>query len=160
MIRVVLAVLLSAAIVAMAVPAAEQGREERADALVQEEATTLGATVERLARRNDPVPAGEHGATRPVTVRIPDGVTMYLGTPGATSRGADIRWTRGAAGDLVSLGVPLVGELVLGPGRHRLRLSLVRVDGDPAVTVRRFKPGEAATPSRVRTPIGRQAVSL
>lgn len=167
MIRVILAVLLSTAIVATVMPAVEQGHGARAKVLAREEVTTLRDTLERFARRNDPVVPEEGGATRPVTVRVPDEVTVRLGgttsdaeSGTVTPTGTVLRWTRGAVSHRVRADVRLVGSLSLGPGRHRLRLRYVWLDGRPTVTVRRFKSEGAAIRPRVRTSIGRRGVPL
>lgn len=146
MIRVVLAVLLATAILGAGHQAAERGGRAEAVTLVRDEARTVAAAADRLAARNDP------GAARTVAVRVP---RRRWGRPRASLRlGDDLRWRVGNRSGRVRTGVELRtpdGPLRLGGGRHRLRLSLVARDGDPAVAVRRFMAEDGTTAARVRT---------
>lgn len=145
MIRVVLAALLSAAVVATALPAVERAQRHRAAELATDELADLRDAAERLAAANDPAPPGTSGATRAVAVRVPRGVTLELGADG-------LSWRRGAHDQRLRVEVPLSGNVTLAErGRHRLRLSLVREGGVERVAVRRFKPEPAANRSRVRS---------
>lgn len=153
MIRVVLAVLLSAAILGVALPAADTARSQRAATLAADESNEFATAVDRFARRNDAVAAGTPGATRLTTVRVPSGTTIRV-------RNGHVTWTDGDRTHRSTTGVRLAGNLTLGPGTHRVELSLHRWDGTPVVTVRRFKPETAATPSRVRSSFGAPGVQL
>lgn len=153
MIRLVLAVLLSTAIVATALPAIERGQRQRADTLATDELTDFRDAVDRFAVANDPAPSGTRGASQVLTVRVPDGVTFYVGGDGLT-------WRRGAYDRRIYSEPALAGNVTLeGPGRYRLQLSLVD-DGGATVVVRRFKSESAASRSRVWTSLGRGDVSL
>lgn len=143
-VRVVLAVLLSAAILATALPAADTARSQRAATLAAAETETIATAADRLARRNDAVASGGAGATTLVEVRVPPLATVHL-------RAGRLAWVVGGRTHTVTTGVRLVGTVRLAAGRYRLRLSLTRRDGEPTVTVRRFKSEAAATTSRVRS---------
>lgn len=151
--RVVLAVLLSTALLGVALPAAETARSQRAATLAAEEATDLAAVADRFARRNDAVVARAEGATRLVAVRVPAGTTLRV-------ESGRLVWTQGDRTHRVTTDVRLAGDATLAPGRHRLRLSLYRRDGEPVVTVRRFKSEAETTPSRVRSSDGPSRVSM
>lgn len=146
MIRVVLAVLLAAAIVGVTTSAAERGASARAVTLLRDEASSLAGAAERLAARNDA------GAARTVVVEVP---SRRWGRPTAHLRMNDsVRWRvgerTGSVGTDVSLRVD-DGPIHLPAGSHRIRLRLVGRDGDPAVRLRRFIPEDATSPGDVRT---------
>ncbi len=149
-VRVVLAVLLSAALLSLALPAADTARDQRAATLAAGEAEQVASAAERLARTNDPV---SRGATRPLAVRVPAGTAIRLGN-------GTLAWLQDGRRHRVDAAVRLAGDLTLGSGRHRIRLSLVRRNGTAVVAVRRFKAERAATAARVRPPLRRAGVSL
>ena len=151
--RVVLAVLLSTALLGVALPAADTARSQRAATLAADEATDLAGTIDRFTRRNDAVVAGADGATRLVTVRVPAGTALRV-------QSGQLVWTQGDRTHPVTTDVRLVGDATLAAGRHRLRLSLHRRDGEPVVTVRRFKSEAEATASRVRSSYGPSRVPV
>lgn len=153
MIRVVLAMLLSAAILGVALPAADTARSQRAATLAADEANEFTTAVDRFARRNDPVPVGSPGATRLTTVRVPTATTLRV-------RGDHVAWTHDDQTHHITTDIRLAGNLTVGPGTHQVRLSFHRANGESFVTVRRFKPESAATPSRVRNPLGAPGVPL
>ncbi|WP_435195708.1 DUF7311 family protein [Natronomonas sp. EA1] len=167
MIRLVLAVLLTAALLGASLPAVEEGRGSRTDTLVGAELTRFERVATALRQSNDPVSLGDGGARRLVTLRVPGAswtsarATVALG--GAAGQTDRLGWSRGgttrsrrlpvdlrvvADGSLRPDGTPLE----LGPGRHRLALGLVRVDGRAVVTVRRFKRWNGMTPTHVHRP--------
>lgn len=152
-IRVVLAVLLSTAILSIALPAADTARSQQARTLAAAETEALAAAAERLARQNDPVAPATGGATTLVEVRVPRATTVRV-------RGGLLVWTHRGQSRRVATAVHLAGEARLAPGQHRLRLSLQRRAGEPVVTVRRFKSDHAATASRVRSSLGVPRVSV
>lgn len=143
-VRVVLAVLLSTAILATALPAADTARSQRAATLAAAETGTIATAADRLARENDAVAAPGSGASTLVEVRVPPRATVRL-------RAGRLAWTVGGRTHTVRPDVRLVGTVRLDAGRHRLRLSLTRRDGEPTVSVRRFKSEPVATASRVRS---------
>lgn len=153
MIRVVLAVLLSAAILATVLPAADIARSQRAATLVAAETEELAAVADRFARRNDAIRGTEPGASAVVEVRVPQGTAVEV------ERGR-LAWAHGRTDHRVTSSVRLAGDIHLGPGTHRLRLGLRQREGEPVVVVRRFKSEAAATPSRVRSSFGVPRVSV
>lgn len=150
MIRVVLVVALSVALLGVALPAIDDARTDRT-------ATRLDATAERLDRaatdlvaREDPVRSDAAGARRIVSVRFrarspSDAGVDYLsigGTPdGSGGRDALVYRVRGSTARTVDLGVDLrtpEGPVVFrDAGRHRAALGLIRDDGGLGVVVRR-----------------------
>lgn len=146
MIRVVLGVVLAAALVGVSLPALEVADRTTAATRTEATATDLAATVERFAVANDPVRAGEAGARRVVTVRLPAGASLRVGTR--------LRWRAdgrsGHAHPPPPIETPGDGVLTLGGGTHHLRLGYVERPAGPVVTVRRFKPEAGTTPARVR----------
>ncbi|MFB6153338.1 MAG: hypothetical protein ABEJ27_03710 [Halodesulfurarchaeum sp.] len=83
-IRLVLAAVLGAGLIAAAMPVVESAQQARADRAVDERAVRLAAAIEQMARRNDPVPPGVAGARRRVRIDVPDadreGPWMTVGT--------------------------------------------------------------------------------
>lgn len=153
MIRVLLAVVLAAALVGYALPAVEQARASRADTLARDELTDFRATAVQFAATNDPVPAGTAGATLLVTVRVPRDTALGIGVG---PHDESLAWDR-AGRTRVETDIRFDGTLWLREsGRHRLRLSLVERGRDRVVRVRRFKPERATTTARVRTPLERR----
>lgn len=167
MIRLVVATLLTVALLGVSLPAIEEGRASRTDALVGDELDRFERTATELRREDDPVAPGAAGARRLVTVRVPGDswtgtrTTVELGTTAGPTDG--LAWSRGGTtrrrplpfdlrvvegGTLRPDGTPLE----LGPGRPQLALGLVRIDGRAAVTVRRFKSENRTTSAHVHRP--------
>ncbi len=71
MIRVVVAVVLTAAVLAVSLPAIDHAATSRSDALAAGEADRLVATIEDFAAREDAL-AGDDPARRLVTVHVPE----------------------------------------------------------------------------------------
>lgn len=154
MIRLLLAVVLMVALVGYALPAVEDARAARADALAREELTTFREETTRFAARNDATAADLPGPTLLVTVRVPRGTSLRLGVG---PRGESLEWDRGGRRGRVETDLRFDEPLRIDDaGRHRLRVSLVRTGDGPAVRVRRFKPEKGTTPARVRTPFDRR----
>lgn len=127
-VRTAVAVLLAGALLAVGLPAAEQARQHGAATRLDATTTALLSTADRLARESDPTRRA--GARRTVVVRIPSGGSLRFDGAGAAWRIAGGVWHRRRGR------VPLVaGDTpgVLGAGRHRLRLSLRRQDGEVVV---------------------------
>lgn len=145
MIRVVLAVLLATALVGVSLPALEVGDRTSAATRTHAVATDLATTLTRFAAHNDPIPAGERGARRVVTVRLPPGVRLHVGQ--------SLRWEagdrRGQARLAPAVETSTEEPMTLRGGTHRLRLRYVRRASGPVVTVRRFKSEAGTTPARV-----------
>lgn len=143
MIRTVLAVVLTVALLAAAIPAVNEGREART-------ATHLDGVTERVERaarsllaHDDPTPPDVAGARRVVDLRLPARSWTAAGATLRIDGAADLIAYRVADGrprraslrgvDLRTPGGPVV---LRASGRHRLALSLVRDDGI-GVVVRR-----------------------
>lgn len=176
MLRAVLAVALAVALLAASLPAIDRAQHDHADSQVRSQLERLVTVARALAARNDPVPVGNAGATRTLTLRLPArgwrsaGVAYVAigGVPGNattdTSDGDVLAWrlTGGpprvvrvediaihtiSDGRVAPDGRPLV---VRESGRHRVELSLVRHRGRPVVLVRRFKSEDGTNPGRAR----------
>jgi hypothetical protein len=141
-VRSTLAVLLAAALLGAAAPAVDRARDERAAARLATEADDIANAVRRLAGRNSAAASGREGGTRQfLTVRVPARGTLLVRGAGAgsnrTSRTSALAWRVDGgpwhdrppddewSGRSLAVRVP-DGGLRLGPGRHRLRLSLAR----------------------------------
>lgn len=134
-VRVVLAVLLTAGLLAVGLPAAERATQGHAATRLDGTATALDAAAERLARRND---ATRHGdARRVVTARVPAGGALRIEEIGIAWRVDGGPWHH------LRPRVPLDvtdGPLHLDRGRHRIRLVLRRHGGGAVVTITRQRP--------------------
>ena len=136
MIRVVLAVVLAAAIFGIAAPSAEAVDRDRSAALALSELEAVGETAERLAAENDPVAPGESPAATPVTLEPPDPTFVE---PGAIRIANDgLRWESPTGRNrTVEPAVPIrVESRIVIAERTRLRLSFVRTVGGPVVRTR------------------------
>lgn len=151
MIRVVLAVLVGAALLAVALPAVDAAGADHSDALARHEAGRLATTLDAFTRHADPVQNASASARRVLTLRLPRaswgdaGVARFrvvAGDPGAVCW----RVRDGPTGRLY-LPVAVVTRdpapsaapdaLSLGAGRVRLRLRYVLHQGRPVVVVDR-----------------------
>jgi hypothetical protein len=146
-VRTVLTVVVAAALVGASMPAVADARVERTTARLDATATRLVDTAAALAASDDPVPAGEQGAARTVVVVLPaagvaDASTGFLSIGGLPNRSApstvgyrvDGHRPRQVASPVAFVTGPT--PLVLGPGRHRLRLTLVHTATGVGVAVR------------------------
>jgi hypothetical protein len=134
--RVVLAVVVSAALLGTGLPAAEQAERDRNAALAVAELERLAGAAERLAAENDPVESG----------RSPAGATLELGVPAPTFAEAGririgserLRWVHGRGRNrTVVPTVPIRVETpIVATGRLRVRLALVRSGDASAVRIR------------------------
>lgn len=178
MLRAVLAVALAVALLAASLPAVDGARRDHAASQVRSQLERLATAARDLAARNDPVPVGNAGATRTVTLRLPargwhSAGVAYVAIGGSpendttdTPEGDVLAWrlvggpprvlrvegvdlrTVMVAGDRLA---PDGRPLVLrGSGRHRVELSLVRHRGRPVVLVRRFMPENGTNGTRAR----------
>jgi hypothetical protein len=166
-IRVVLAVLLAAALLGAATPAIEDARVAATDRALGADLSRVGTAAETLAARHDAVRPGVGPARRTVRLVVPGrswGRARATVTVGTEPSGGRLEWQVGNRPSRtrridVELGVwrdgeVVAGELRLGPGDHRLVLSLVRIDGRPAVAVRGFKSDTGRNSPRVRVGAG------
>lgn len=174
-VRVLLAVLISAALLASAIPAVEEAQRMRAEHQLSESAESIQTAAAGIARRNDPVPPGVPAARERVHVEVPEsstGATLRVGVPvspgssdSTTASPPDVRavTTRvsGRTPTTYPVDVPIraagrvdgVGSapLVLHEDA-KLTLEYRLVDGRPTVVVTRgFKSGNRTTQSHVRT---------
>ena len=135
MIRVVLAVILSTALLGIALPAAERAEQERNAELATAELERVTEAADRLAAGNDPVKPAE----------MPAGTTLVLDVP--TSTFAEQGRMRIAHGELqwvlregdnrtivpdtaVHIEMPIVTA-----DRVRLRLSFIYLDESPIIKI-------------------------
>ncbi|WP_276260894.1 DUF7311 family protein [Haloglomus litoreum] len=117
--RVVLAVLLTAALLGTGLPAAERAGETRTATRLDGTAARLATAAARLAARNDPTRSG--AARRTIRLRVPPDGRLRIGHDTLAWRVDDGAWHRQRPSpDLVAEH----GRLTLAPGHHRLRLSL------------------------------------
>lgn len=169
MIRAVLAVSLSVAIISVASPAIDDARSTRSDKLVQGELIDVEQTVRTLDANEPAVPVGSVGARRVVSIQIPErsqtSAAVKRVVIGGVPNGGEELDTK--AGDVLSYTSPngarrvirLDGvdirvarqqggkleverddaPLVLRPGTHRLVFRPVRIDGAAVILVHRLK---------------------
>lgn len=147
MLRVVVAVALATALVAVSLPAVQTARVDYAHGRVDVELDTLAATASRLQERNDPAPPDVQGARRTVELQLPGRTwtsagVAYLLVPGPSS-GVSPGTVRYRVADgrerTRSTRIPLVGPpggLWLASGGHRLVLEYTRQGDEPVVLVR------------------------
>ena len=146
-VRTLLTVVVAAALVGASLPAVEDARTDRTAARLDASATRLSDAANALVATDDPVPAGERGASRTVVVTLPqagfaDARAEYLsvgGVPNASSPSTVGYRVAGRPPRQVDAGVTFVTgpePLVLAPGRHTLRLTLVRTTTGVGVRVR------------------------
>lgn len=159
MIRVVLAVLLTVATVAAALPAVEDARRTRTADVVESDAERIVRAARALVRGDDATAPGVPGAQRVLALRVPRANWHTAGVERVTispASGAERGGRSRAAARAATLSYHLEDEsvetvrlavgdarietpgdaLVFGPGRHRVRLRLVAAD-DLAVVVER-----------------------
>jgi hypothetical protein len=160
---VVVAVVLTAALLAVSLPALDSTRRDHTDAAVEAEVERLEAAIRDVDAREQAVRAGSPGARRVLTIRLPvrswtdAGVArLAIGGPpestpsdGATGRARpDVVWQVAGGREhrrrfdgvrVAGRGTDGTGPLVLAePGAHRLALSVADRDGRRVVVVRRL----------------------
>jgi hypothetical protein len=148
-VRVVLAVLLAGALVAVSLPAVDQGRERATDREVRDEIDRIDRAAAALVATEETVSDASHAPQRTVTVSLPKrswhraGVDrLAIRGPAAGSSETEVAYAvAGRARRVVTLDVPLHPSSetleLPGGGDYRLRLRLVRVDGERTVVVDR-----------------------
>lgn len=155
MIRVVLAVALTTALLGASLPAIDDARRDHTESTVGTELRGIERAATNLLDTDDPT---ENGARRVVTVRLPARSWSDAGvdavTIGRSRAGHGGRLTWAAVGGRQRVrrfpDVPLrTGDgdaLTLeASGRHRLVVSLAGNGTDPVVTVRTFTSDDGAT---------------
>ncbi|WP_324756755.1 DUF7311 family protein [Haloarcula sp. GH36] len=152
-VRLVLAVVIAAALIGASMPGIRTVRADHADATVARQLDTLSTRLQAMVERDDP--AVGPGAQLRVDVRLPHrsftrsrirslSITTDSNTTVATWSVGDRGQTRRR---LVGLPLRTTGtDLTLrDPGTHRLVFGYRLDDGRMVVTVRRFKSDAAAT---------------
>lgn len=137
MIRIVLAVVLSTALLGIAVPSAERADKDRNTALALDELERTADTAERLAAQNDPVAPDETPAGTTVTLSPPD--PAFAGTGGRFRIADDeLRWEPSEGPpQTVPLTIPTRVEAPTAiTERTRLRLRYVRLESQPVIQIR------------------------
>ncbi|AKU06862.1 MULTISPECIES: DUF7311 family protein [Haloferax] len=143
MIRVVLACLLAVAIAGVVFPAADAARADATTVKIGSMADDVAHAATALAAAEDPTPAGVAGARRHVVLDVPVGSWRAAGVSELAVRGGDgVELSASVAGGptvVRRVGGPrirVVGDrLVLGPGEHRLRLTLEADAGGSVVVL-------------------------
>ena len=136
MIRTVLAVLLTVALLAAVTPAVDEGREQRTAIHLDRAVDRIDRAARSLHAHEDPTAPGVAGARRLVSVRLPErswtavGARLWIDgerdSVGYRLDGGRARRTRLPGVDLRTPD----GRVVLdGGSRRHLELSLVRDDG-------------------------------
>lgn len=98
MLRVLLAVAMTAALLAVSMPAVDTARIEHSNGRIATELTHVETTAAELAARNDPPPPGTDGARRELTLRLPEatvgsaGVERLVVRPATGTRPAVFEW--------------------------------------------------------------------
>jgi len=148
-VRVVLAVLVATALVAVSLPAVDEGRERATDRAVRGEVARMEAAAADLLATEETVPNPSNAPRRTVRISLPERSWHRAGVDGLTirdpvdgsARGSVAYTVAGRSRRAVTVAAPLrpaAGQLELpGGGDYRLRLRLVRVDGERRVVVDR-----------------------
>lgn len=160
-VRTLLTVLVASALVGASLPAVDDAREQRTAMRLDATATRLSDAAATLVATDDPVPPGERGAARTVVVTVSRAGFAaaradYLsvgGLPGAAAPATIGYRVAGEPPRRVDAAVAFVTgpePLVLPPGRHRLRLTLVRTPSGVGVRVQPAsrEPGRSAPATR------------
>lgn len=138
MIRVVLAVALTTALLGAALPTVERAERDRDATLATGELERLADSAERLAADSDPVAPGNAPATTSVEVTPP----RPQFTDGGRLAVEDDRlvwWPKRGRNESVDPAVPIRVEVPLYlTGPTQLRLAFVRVDGEAVVRIERL----------------------
>jgi hypothetical protein len=161
-VRTLLTVLVGAALLGASLPAVEDARDARTAARLDATAGRLVDAAAALAAVDDPVPAGERAAGRTVVITLPragiaDARADYLtigGTPETTAPSTVAYRVDGRPPRRLDASVTfLTGSdpLVLRPGRHRLRLTLVSTPETVGVRVRPLSTRSVDPTSRSRS---------
>ncbi|MDS0240648.1 MULTISPECIES: hypothetical protein [unclassified Haloferax] len=143
MIRVVLACLLAVAIAGVVFPAADAARTDATTVKIGSMADDIAHAATALAAAEDPTPAGVAGARRHVDLDVPSGSWRAAAVSELAVRGGDgVELSASVAtGPTVvrRVGGPRIrvagDRLVLGPGEHRLRLTLEADTGGSVVVL-------------------------
>lgn len=156
MLRVVLAVTLAAALVAVAAPVVETARVDHANAAVAAELDRLDGAARTLSDRNDAPPPGVAGARRVLTLHLPSrswgsAGLARLSIPGTGAEENRSSWrVEGGRVRRYEASLPLRGRdgplRLTDGGTTRLVLTLGRVGDERVVLVHDFKSERGTTP--------------
>lgn len=139
MLRVVLAVAMTATLLAVGLPAVETARVQYSDERIDAELDRIDAAATTLRERNDPPPPGSAGPRRTVTLALPENAWstaavehLTLDARNATASYTPVRW-RVSGGTRQTQRLHSVFETggllqIRSGGRHRLVLQL-QADG-------------------------------
>lgn len=138
MIRAVLAVVLSAALLSVALPAAERAEMGRNTELATAELERVAATADRLSAEHDPVDPAATPAGTTIVLEVPSSTFTESGKIRIDEDG--LRWVAPAGHNRTVVPDPRlhVETPIVASRRVRLRLSLVRLDGDRVVRIHRI----------------------
>lgn len=159
MIRAVLAVILTVALIGVSLPAIDDARHDHADSIVRGEVDQFEQAATNLLDEDDPT-AGEAGARRFVTLSVPtrswtdarvDTVAIAASPNGS---GGKVSWTFDRGTEQVRwlpdvpIRTPAGDALVLeSAGNHQLVLSLDGTRERPVVTVQQFTNHDGTSPA-------------
>lgn len=148
-VRLVIGVVLTASLVAVAAPAMSTASADAADSNVERQVSALSERLERIVATNDPTRGP--GARHVTTLRLPERSVTSAGVEWLRFESRDgvgvASWqiSEGASETTQVSGVPLRvpgGNLTLGePGPHRLVFGLRASDDGPVLTVSRLGGG-------------------
>lgn len=136
MLRVVLAVAMASALLAVSTPAVESARVQHSDERVSGEIERIERTAAQVAARNDPPPPNTDGARRKLTVRLPENTfgtagldTLRIPATTTQTESVTVRWRVDGGTKQVrhvtAAKLDTEGTLTLREGgRHRLCLVL------------------------------------
>jgi hypothetical protein len=142
-IRVVLAALLTVALLAAVTPAIDEGRETRTAMHLDRSVDRIDRAARSLRAHEDPTPPDVAGARRIVRIRLPERSWTAVGASlwvdgGRDSVGYRLDGERARLTPLHGLDIRTPGGRLLldGSARYRLELTLVRDDGVGVVVTR------------------------
>lgn len=161
-VRTLLTVVVAAALLGSSLPVVDDARADRTATRLDATATRLSDAAAALVATDDPVAVSEHGAGRTLVITLPragftDARADYLSVGGTPTRPDESTVGYRVAGRpprQVETSVAFVtGEepLVLPPGRHRLRLTLVGTVNGAGVRVRPVGTDRTRTPTDRRS---------
>ncbi len=163
MLRVVLVVVLTTALLGVAMPTVEDAREAAARETLATQLDRLDRTAQRLLERNDVPPPGVAGPRRVVTLSLP-GRTWgnagldWLWLPAANDTSPTWQ-VRGGSSHVWRPSAPIIARenlTIRDGGRIRLVLTARRTGAGPAVVVSRpaFMPDGATSPTHAASSSG------
>ena len=151
MIRLVVAAALAVAVLAMALPAVDDARATRTDAMIEGTADRIERGSRALATTEDAAPTRAMAATRRVEVTLPrrsiaaaqPGFVAVGGPPDGPGNRSTVTYAVSAPTRRHHLRIPIPVRTPEGPvvfrepGHHAVELALVRSGGRPELVVTR-----------------------